>query len=144
MDAEIIKRLKAWFYLRLAPEDWSKFGSSASQVLQTFDNDPDQENAFLRFAEVVVLLEIQKLKNPLLVLQVAKQRALELKRLGLTREQLKKVSGFDCLVADGYFEIARDAQGQPIYRNGEPVYTLSEKGRQLEASGPEPPPPQDQ
>ena len=144
MDAEIIKRLKAWFYLRLAPEDWTEFGSSASQVLQTFDDDPDQENALLRFAEVVVLLEMQKLKNPLLALRVAKQRALELKRLGLTREQLKRVPGSDRLVANGYLGIARDSQDQPIYHNGEPTYILSEKGRQLEASGQEPPPPQEQ
>jgi hypothetical protein len=135
MDAEIINRLRSWFYLRLAPEDWSKFGSSASQVLQTFDNDPDQEDALLRFAEVVVLLEIQRLKNPLRVVKLARKRALELKRLGLTREQLIKVSGFDSLVGDGYFEVACDAEGQPIYRNGEPVYTLSEKGRKLTASG---------
>jgi hypothetical protein len=95
MDAETIKRLKAWFYLRLAPEDWSEFGSSAEAVLQTFDNDPDQENALLRFAEVVILLEIQKLKDPRLINSVAKQRYLELKQLGLTREQAKRISGTD-------------------------------------------------
>ena len=47
---------------------------------------------------------------------------------------------FDSLVADGYLEIARDAQGQPIYRDGEPSYTWSEKGRKLAASGQMPPP----
>jgi hypothetical protein len=120
----------------LAPEDWSEFGSSAAAVLQTFDHDPDQEDALLRFAEVVVLLEIQRIKNPRLAFSVAKQRVLELKRLGLTKEQCKKASGFDRSVADGYFEIAR-------YRDGEPVYVLSKKGRKLMASGP-PPPPQGQ
>jgi len=59
---------------------------------------------------------------------------------------------FDSLVRDGYLEAARDAQGQPIYRRGQPIYRRgepicrrgepgSEKGRQLEASGQEPPPP---
>ena len=142
MDAETIKRLKAWFYLRLAPEDWSEFGANASQVLQTFDNDPDQENALLRFAEVVVLLEIQRIKNPRLAFSVAKQRQLELRRLGLTREQLKKVSGFDRLVAEDYLTIARDAQGVPIFRKGESAYTWSEKGRKIWEAGP--PPPQEQ
>jgi hypothetical protein len=129
MDAEIIKRLKAWFYLRLAPEDWTEFGSSAPQVLHDFDRDPNREDALLRFAEVVVLLEIQKLKNPRLAFSVAKQRALELKRLGLTREQLKKVSGIDRLLAGGYLEI--DCDGKPV---------LTEKGRKVWADGPPPPP----
>jgi len=35
---------------------------------------------------------------------------------------------FDSLVADGYLEIARDSEGQPIYRNGDPAYIWSEKG----------------
>jgi hypothetical protein len=120
MDAELVKRLKAWFYLRLAPEDWSKFGVSATSVLQTFDNDPDQEDALLRFAEVVILLEMQKQKNPFFV---AKQRQLELQQLGLTREQRRKVSGFDRMVAEGYVEIARDSEDRP--------YTWTEKGRKL-------------
>jgi hypothetical protein len=64
MDAEIIKRLKAWFYLRLPAEAWTEFGSSALQVLRTFDQDPDQENALLRFATAVILLEAQKLDDP--------------------------------------------------------------------------------
>jgi hypothetical protein len=133
MDAEVINRLKAWFYLRLAPEDWSKFGASASQVLQDFDCDPDQENALLRFADVVVLLEIRKLKDPRLVRQVSKRRAQELLALGLTREQLRKVAGdFEFLVEIGYLEPVRDSQGQLIYRNGEPVYRKTEKGRQLD------------
>ena len=139
MDAETIKRLKAWFYLRLAPEDWSEFGANASQVLQTFDNDPDQENALLRFAEVVVLLEMQRLKNPSHAFSVAKHRQLELRRLGLSKEQLKKVSGFDRLVAEGYLEIARDSEDRPIYRDGEPAYTWTEKGRKLLEAGPPPP-----
>ena len=63
MDAETIRRLKAWFYLRLAKEDWTQFGSSAASVLKTFDYDLDQESALLRFAEVVILLELQRLKN---------------------------------------------------------------------------------
>ena len=123
MDAELVKRLKAWFYLRLAPEDWSKFGVSATSVLQTFDNDPDQEDALLRFAEVVVLLEMQKQKNLRHAFFVAKQRQLELKQLGLTREQRRKVSGFDRMVAEGYVEIARDSEDRP--------YTWTEKGRKL-------------
>ena len=120
MDAELVKRLKAWFYLRLAPEDWSKFGVNAASVLQIFDNDPDQEDALLRFAEVVILLEMQKQKNPFFV---AKQRQLELQQLGLTREQRRKVSGFDRMVAEGYVEIARDSEDRP--------YTWTEKGRKL-------------
>jgi hypothetical protein len=143
IDAETIKRLKAWFYLRLAPEDWSKFGSSASQVLQTFDDDPDQANALLRFVEVVVLLEIRKLRDPRLVWQIIKQRLRELRQLGLTKEQLRKASRIDP-VAAGYYEIARDARGQPIHRDGEPVYVPTEKGRKLMrmAFGPPPLPPQ--
>ena len=50
MDAETIKRLKAWFYLRLPPEHWTRFGENAEAVLRTFDDDPDQENALLEFA----------------------------------------------------------------------------------------------
>jgi hypothetical protein len=132
MDAEVIKRLKAWFYLRLAPEDWSKFGASASQVLQDFDCDPDQEDALLRFAEVVVLLEMQKQKNLRHAFFVAKQRQLELQQLGLTIEQRRKVSGFDRMVAEGYVEIARDSEDRP--------YTWTEKGRKRLEAGPPPPP----
>ena len=132
MDAKLVKRLKAWFYLRLAPEDWTQFGSSAAAVLQTFDHDPDQEDALLRFAEVVVLLEMQKQKNPSHAFFVAKQRQLELQQLGLTREQRRKVSGFDRMVAEGYVEIARDSEDRP--------YTWTEKGRKLLEAGSPPPP----
>lgn len=89
MDADIIKRLKGWFYLRLPAEDWTKFGSSAQQVLQTFDDDPDQDNALLRFAIVVILIEAQKLNDP----QIMDRRLRELTRLGIDRQQLKRVSG---------------------------------------------------
>ena len=93
MNAETIKRLKAWFYLHVAPEDWSKFGSSAATVLRTFDDDPDQENALLRFVAVVTLLEVQKLdhtsaEEAALGLQIIKQRKLELQELGLTRPKI--------------------------------------------------------
>jgi hypothetical protein len=87
MDAELVKRLKGWFYLRLPAEDWTKFGSSAQQVLQTFDDDPDQETALLRFAIGVILIEAQKLNDP----QIMEQRMRELTRLGIDREQLAKV-----------------------------------------------------
>ena len=139
MDAETIKRLKAWFYLRLAPEDWTEFGSSAASVPQTFDHDPDQEDALLRFAEVVILLGMQKQKTPQRAFALAKKRHLELKQLGLTRAQASKVAGTDRLVAEGYLELVCDAQGEPVYRDGEPVYRLTEKGRQLRAQGPPPP-----
>jgi hypothetical protein len=139
MDAETIKRLKAWFYLRLATEDWTQFGANAEQVLQTFDHDPDQEDALLRFAEVVILLEIQKQKTPRQAFALAKKRHLELKQLGLTKAQASKVAGTDRLVAEGYLEPVCDAQGEPVYRDGEPVYRMSEKGRQLQAQGPPPP-----
>src|SRR6516164_632653 len=112
MDAELVKRLKGWLFLRLEPEDWREFGSSAASVLGSFDNDPDQENALLRFVEVVILLEMQRQKNPRLAFSVAKQRHLELKRLGLTKEQVAKVAGTACLVADGYLELVRDAKGE--------------------------------
>jgi hypothetical protein len=79
---------------------------------------------------------MQRQKNPRLAFSVAKQRHLELKRLGLTKEQAAKVAGTDRLVADGYLEIAHDSEDQPIYCDGEPVYILSEKGRQLWAQRP--------
>jgi hypothetical protein len=136
MDAELVKRLKAWFYLRLAPEDWTQFGSSAAFVLQTFDADPDQEKALLQFTEVVVRLELQRLKNPSRAFSLVRKRWLELKRIGLSREQLIKVLGIARLVADGYLELVRDAKGEPVYRE-------TEKGRQLREQV-SPPPPQEQ
>jgi hypothetical protein len=84
MDADVIKRLKTWFYLRLSAEDWTKFGGNAPQVLRTFDHSPDQENALLRFAAAVILLEAQKLNHPRLI----SRRLGELKKLGLNRQQL--------------------------------------------------------
>jgi hypothetical protein len=36
---------------------------------------------------------------------------------------------FEKLVEEGVLEMVKDANGQPIYRNGEVVYTWSEKGR---------------
>ena len=90
MDAELVKRLKAWLYLRIASEDWSQFGASAEAVLQTFDDDPNQEDALLRFVPAVIWLETRKLKDLRLVQQIMKQRKQELLALGLTREQLAK------------------------------------------------------
>jgi hypothetical protein len=85
----LIKRLKGWFYLRLSAEDWTQFGKDAPQVLGTFDDDPDQENALLRFAITVIALESQKLDavdGPALV----DRRLRELTRLGIERQQLLK------------------------------------------------------
>jgi hypothetical protein len=88
MDADIIKRLKAWFYLRLPAEDWIQFGTSAEQVLRTFDDDPDQEYALLEFAHTVIMVEAQKLDHDQkLSLQIAAKRLDELKRLGIDMEQ---------------------------------------------------------
>jgi hypothetical protein len=36
---------------------------------------------------------------------------------------------FERLIEEGVLEVAKDANGQPIYRDGEVVYTWSEKGR---------------
>jgi hypothetical protein len=100
MDAELIKRLKGWFYLRLSAEDWTKFGSSASEVLQTFDNDPDQENALYRFAHTVILVELQTKfpsppRGPGIGDQAVKlmgQRMGELAQLGIDMEQFYAAS----------------------------------------------------
>jgi hypothetical protein len=101
MDAELIKRLKGWFYLRLPAEDWTQFGSSAPEVLRTFDDDPDQENALLSFAVVVIALESQQLTEnwslndhvtKSLVTKIMEQRMGELARLGIDMQQLKRVS----------------------------------------------------
>jgi hypothetical protein len=51
---------------------------------------------------------------------------------------------FDSFIAQGLLEPARDSEGQIIYIDGEIGYTLTEKGRQLEASGQPPPPLQEQ
>jgi hypothetical protein len=93
MDAELIKRLKGWFFLHLPPEDWTKFGSSAQAVLRTFDDDPDQEYAFYSFAHIVITLETQKLfgDDPQLMeqrLEMAGQRLDELERMGIDRQKL--------------------------------------------------------
>jgi hypothetical protein len=90
MDADLIKRLKGWFYLRLSAEDWIQFGEDAPQVLRTFDDDPDQENALLRFALAVIALESQKLR-PDLGRQIMVQRMRELARLGVDMQQLERV-----------------------------------------------------
>jgi hypothetical protein len=34
------------------------------------------------------------------------------------------------LIAEGLFEHAKDSHGRPLYRNGKPVWRLTEKGRQ--------------
>jgi hypothetical protein len=87
MDPDLVKRLKGWFYLRLPAEDWTEFGKSASQVLRTFDDDPDQENALLRFATVVILIEAQKQNDP----QLMRLRLDELRQLGIDMHQLQRV-----------------------------------------------------
>jgi hypothetical protein len=90
MDADTIKRLKGWFYLRLSAEDWTQFGKDAPQVLGTFDDDPDQENALLRFAITVILVEAQKLTG-LNHFRIMNQRLRELIGLGIDSHQLKNV-----------------------------------------------------
>jgi len=44
-------------------------------------------------------------------------------------QRLKTIEGLDALAAAGLLIVARDAQGRPMYRNGEFVYKLSEKGQ---------------
>ena len=40
------------------------------------------------------------------------------------------MQGLEGLVAKGFLEHAKDDQGQPFYRDGEPVWRLTEKGPQ--------------
>jgi hypothetical protein len=86
--------------LRLSAEDWTRFGSSAQQVLQTFDDDSDQENAFYRFANVVILLEAQT-KFPEAptdpgmgdqAIEFMGQRIRELAQLGVDMQQYESVA----------------------------------------------------
>jgi hypothetical protein len=86
MDTETTKRLKAWFYLRLPPEHWTRFGENAEAVLRTFDDDPDQENALLEFANVIVLSESQH------DLRIVHKWLRELEELGIDRQQFAKVA----------------------------------------------------
>jgi hypothetical protein len=46
-------------------------------------------------------------------------------------QRLKTMEGLNALVAAGLLIVAGDAQGRHMYRNGELVYKLSEKGERL-------------
>jgi hypothetical protein len=94
-----------------------------------------------RWAEWIVPAALLNKHGQLRLLTGQEWKGLWAKHLAHRRAD-ELMRAFDKLVADGYLEIARDAQGQPIYRRGEPSYIWSEKGRQLEASGQEPPPPE--
>ena len=41
----------------------------------------------------------------------------------------RMMQAFDYLIADGYLVLSLDSEGQPMFRNGEPVYKLTEDRR---------------